>query len=262
LIAGLIVAISSYIFAAYTQFAAGNFLGNISDHIYLQFAGSFISHFLPFNLGGINLLTRYFKKHGESQATSIIFSSIPLIFGIITTVVLVLIISPITLIHYFNQLHSIHLNNWELPVVVAIVIMLIVLSIIYGSKIKHFFLETVDGIKSIQNVRQLSYLLAGSLCITISTTGALFFSVLAIHHSASIIAIFVLYVTSSLVSNVAPTPGGIGATEAFLVVGLVAMKLTLPDAAAVTLIYRFLTFWFPIIPGGIALHIVNKRKIV
>jgi uncharacterized protein (TIRG00374 family) len=64
------------------------------------------------------------------------------------------------------------------------------------------------------------------------------------------------------VSNIAPTPGGIGATEAFLVVGLTALKFSLPQAVAITLIYRLLTFWLPIIPGGIALHLVNKRKIV
>jgi undecaprenyl-diphosphatase len=252
----------SFVAAGFTQFAAGNFLGKLSDHILLQFAGSFVNHFLPFSLGGVNLITRYYKKLSQPQTQAIVMSTIPIIFGVITTFVTVAIISPVTLVIYFNKLHAIHLNKWAVIGVIAAVIIIIIAAFIYRKKIKDLFFETLSGLKSIQNLKQLAFLLIGSLCITLTTATVLYFSILTIHGSTALVAIFALYVTSALVSNIAPTPGGIGATEAFLVVGLTALKFSLPQAVAITLIYRLLTFWLPIIPGGIALHLVNKRKIV
>jgi len=258
---GLVIAASSFLAAAVTQYAAGNFLGRLKDILLLQFAGSFVNHFLPFSLGGVNLTTKYYKKHGETQSRAIVMSTIPIAFGIITTVLMVAIISPITLVHYINKIHSTHLSGWTLIAAISAVVIIIIAGLIYRNKVKDFLLEALLGMKSVQNFKQLSMLLVGSLSITFTSTGVLFFSTLAIHHTAPIVAIFALYVTSSLVSNAAPTPGGIGATEAVIVLGLVALKFSLADAAAVTIIYRFLTFWLPIIPGGIALHFVNKNKI-
>ena len=248
----------SFVASAVTQFTAGNFLGKLSEIAYLDFAGSFISHFLPFSVGGVNLTSRYYKKLGEPQSKALVMSTIPIIFGVISTILLVAIISPITLVKYFNKLHNTHLTSWKLYLAVGVVVALIIAVIFFRQKVKTFFREAWSGLRGIKSFKQLGILLAGSLSVTFTSTAVLFLSVLAIHRSASLIAIFVLYVTSSLVSNGAPTPGGIGATEAVLVVGLHAMHLSLPDAAAATLIYRFFTFWFPILPGAFALRKVNK----
>ncbi len=259
---GLIVAGLSFYAAAVTQYAAGNYKGKLNDLLLLQFAGSFINHFLPFNFGGVNLTSRYYVKNGEGRARAIVVSAIPVAYGIITTVLLVAIISPITLVHYINKIHSIHLKPWMYLTVIGAVIIVAIVGYIFRSKLKIFIKESWEGMKSVRNFRQSSMLTVGSLGITITSTGILLTSILAIHHTASLVAIFALYVTSSLISNIAPTPGGIGAIEAVLVIGLVAMKFSLADAAAITLIYRFLTFWLPILPGGIALHFVNKNKLV
>jgi undecaprenyl-diphosphatase len=262
LLLGLLVTCLSFVASAITQFAAGNYLGKLSDIAYLDFAGSFINHFLPFSVGGVNFTRRYYKKLDQPEAKALIMSSIPIIFGVISTVIMVAIISPITLINYLNKIHSTHLNSWKLYLAVAVLVALIIAIVIFRNKVKSFLMEAWTGLKSIKDVKQLAVLLAGSLSVTFTSTGVLFLSVLAIHQSVSIVAIFVLYVTSSLVSNAAPTPGGIGATEAVLVIGLHALHLSLPDAAAATLIYRFFTFWLPILPGAIALRRVNKQIFV
>ena len=258
---GLIITALSFLSAAVTQYAAGNSIGKLSDIVLLQFAGSFVNHFLPFNIGGVNLTTRYYKKHGISQAQAMVMSTIPVVFGIITTVLMVAIISPITLVGYFNKVHSIHLSGWWLISAIAALVILAIVGIIYRGKVKTFILEALEGLKSVKNLKQLVALFLGSLAITLTSTAILFSSMKAIHTSAPLVAILALYVTSSLISNIAPTPGGIGAIEAVLVIGLVAMHLNLSQAAAITITYRFLTFWLPILPGGLALHRVNKYKI-
>src|SRR5665213_2763404 len=248
----------SFIASAITQFTAGNYLGTLSNIVYLDFAGSFISHFLPFSVGGVNLTSRYYRKLGEPRPKAIVMSTIPIIFGVISTILMVAIISPITLVRYFNKVHNTHLSSWKLYLAIGIIVAFVIAVIFFRKKVKTFLREAWSGLKGIKDLKQLGILLGGSLSVTFTSTVVLFLSVIAIHRSASLISIFVLYVTSSLVSNGAPTPGGIGATEAVLVVGLHAMHLSLPDAAAATLIYRFFTFWFPIIPGAFALKKVNK----
>jgi len=259
LLLALAVTCMSFLASAITQFTAGNYLGKISEIAYLDFAGSFINHFLPFSVGGVNLTSRYYKKLGEPPAKALAMSTIPIIFGVVSTIVMVAIISPITLVHYFNKIHSYHLSGWKFYLIIGILVAFIIVIVMYRQKVKAFLFEAWTGLRSIKDPRQLGILLGGSLGVTITSTAVLFLSVIAIHRSASIIAIFVLYVTSSLVSSGAPTPGGLGATEAVLVIGLHALHLSLPDAAAATLIYRFFTFWLPVIPGAIALHRVNKQ---
>ena len=262
LIIAFLSAIASFISAGFTQFAAGDSTGKLMEITLVQTAGSFINHFLPFNFGGVNLISKYYLKRGKKQTEAIIMSILPIIFGIITTVITIAIISPITITNYINHVHKTHLKTWELVVGIVVLAMIIVLFFIFKNKIKKLLGEAILGLKSISNIKQLSYLTLGSIAITISSTLILYASVKAIHQPTDLVALFTLYVSSSLVSNVAPTPGGLGATEAFLLVGLVATHLNLSQAAAVILIYRFFTFWLPILPGAMALHRVNKLKIV
>lgn len=259
---GLVAAALSFLAGAVTQFAAGNFTGKLSDIVIIQFAGSFINHFLPFSVGGVNLTAQYYQKHGRRQAESITMASIPIIFGVITTVIIVAIVSPITLTHFLGRLHPSHFNMWVVgPFIAAAVVGAMTISR-FWKRVKELLIETLTGLKGVVELRRLAILTAGSIGITASMSLALLASIHAVHGSIALVAVFVIYVTSSLVSNIAPTPGGIGATEAVIVIGLVAAHLHLPEAAASTVIFRLLTFWLPFIPGSMALRYLKKSKTV
>jgi uncharacterized protein (TIRG00374 family) len=55
------------------------------------------------------------------------------------------------------------------------------------------------------------------------------------------------------ISSAAPTPGGVGATEAALIAGYTAVGVTAATAFAAVLLFRLVTFWLPILPGWLAL---------
>ncbi|MEV7327354.1 lysylphosphatidylglycerol synthase domain-containing protein [Micromonospora sp. NPDC093244] len=57
-------------------------------------------------------------------------------------------------------------------------------------------------------------------------------------------------------------PGGLGATEAALVSGLLLYGVPLDAAVAGTLIYRLVTFWLPIAPGYLALRLPTRRRLL
>jgi glycosyltransferase 2 family protein len=130
----------------------------------------------------------------------------------------------------------------------------------YRQRVRKFIKEALASLKGIEGRRQLVLLVGGSVAITLTSALTLLSSIMAVHASVALVSVFVIYVTASLVSNIAPTPGGIGAIEAVLVLALVAARLSLSQAAAITLIYRFITFWLPILPGGLALRRLNRQK--
>lgn len=261
LVVGLITSGLTFFAGAVTQFAAGNSVGQLSNIVLLQLAGSFFDHFIPFSFGGIDLTARYYQKHGIGQTKSITMGIIPIIFGVITTVIIIAIISPITLVHLAGKIHVSHIGIW----LTALIIILVIAGFFvykYRRRVLRLVTDAAAAIRGIQNTRQLLLLVSGSAAVSFLSASVLYASIRSVHATISIVGAFVIYITASLVSNIAPTPGGIGAIEAVLVVSLAATGLSLPQAAAATVVFRLLTFWLPIIPGALALHRLNRQKTV
>jgi len=253
---GLVMTALGFLSAGYTQYMAGNAQGSLKRVNILQLTGAFINHFLPFNLGSVSLTARYYNKISEKQADAITISILPTVFGIVTTVSLVAIVSPLTLQHIVQ--HAYKGSMWLLAVAAIVIVGIFIAIPAIRRRIHGFMRDVVRGFRRISLWPQLPALIFGSLALTFVSTLALIFSAYAVHGSINFVDAFTLYVTSSLVSNFAPTPGGIGATEAFLALGLTSVGMDLPTAAAVTLIFRFVSFWVPIVPGFLALRTVNR----
>ena len=71
--------------------------------------------------------------------------------------------------------------------------------------------------------------------------------------------VFLIYTFSVITGAATPTPGGLGGVEAGLTGGFVAYGADPNTAIAVALLYRLITYWLPLIPGLVALRIVQKR---
>jgi uncharacterized protein (TIRG00374 family) len=64
-----------------------------------------------------------------------------------------------------------------------------------------------------------------------------------------------------LFTIVSPTPAGLGFVEGALTLALNAMRVPLGSAAVITLTYRAITFWFPLVVGAFALrHLQISRQ--
>ena len=59
---------------------------------------------------------------------------------------------------------------------------------------------------------------------------------------------------------VSPTPAGLGIVEGALTLGLVSLNVPLNQAAAVTLAYRGVTFWVPLLIGVLSFRMVSGSK--
>lgn len=57
---------------------------------------------------------------------------------------------------------------------------------------------------------------------------------------------------------ISPTPSGIGVVEGALTLALTSMYISLEDAAIITLSYRGITFWLPMLFGMVSLRVLEK----
>jgi membrane-associated phospholipid phosphatase/uncharacterized membrane protein YbhN (UPF0104 family) len=77
----------------------------------------------------------------------------------------------------------------------------------------------------------------------------LFLSVRAFSPIAGFGRIALACLLAAAVSALVPAPGGVGVTDAALVLGLVVVGVATPPAVAGVLLHRLVTFWLPLAPG-------------
>jgi uncharacterized protein (TIRG00374 family) len=59
---------------------------------------------------------------------------------------------------------------------------------------------------------------------------------------------------------VSPTPAGLGVVEGVLTVILNTLRVKWEAAALITLTYRAITFWFPLVVGAVAFRFLNRTQ--
>jgi uncharacterized protein (TIRG00374 family) len=58
---------------------------------------------------------------------------------------------------------------------------------------------------------------------------------------------------------VSPTPSGLGVVEGVMTIALNTLRVEWAAAALITMTYRFITFWFPLAVGAVALRILGGK---
>ena len=69
--------------------------------------------------------------------------------------------------------------------------------------------------------------------------------------------VLAVYVVGSVLGNLVPTPGGLGAVEGALIAGLTAIGISPANAIAAALASRVLSFWLPVLPGIVAFRLLQ-----
>jgi uncharacterized protein (TIRG00374 family) len=67
------------------------------------------------------------------------------------------------------------------------------------------------------------------------------------------------FAISYLFLIVSPTPSGLGVMEGVMTLVLTTLGVKLEAAALITLTYRFITFWFPLMVGAVAFRILGGK---
>ena len=110
--------------------------------------------------------------------------------------------------------------------------------------------------------RRLATAASGILLLNAGYAFALDASLRAFGVSIALPTVVVVYLVSSTVGSVAPTPGGLGAVEAALVGGLTATGVPVSSALAAVLAFRTVTFWLPAPLGWLAFVTLQRRRLI
>jgi uncharacterized protein (TIRG00374 family) len=109
---------------------------------------------------------------------------------------------------------------------------------------------------------KLSLLFGGAAIVKLATIAAFVFSCRAFGIGLSAAELGALYLLATTAASAIPTPGGVGAVEAALVFVLTNAGIDDATAWAATLLFRLVNYWFPTIPGYVALRISERRELV
>lgn len=123
----------------------------------------------------------------------------------------------------------------------------------------------LSALRALTRQHRLVRLVVSSVALTLCYGASLYLAVLAVGHPIDLTLVppvILVCVVGEGVATAAPTPGGLGATEAALVSGLLLYGLTVETAVAAVLIYRLATFWLPAVPGFVALRVLVHRRLV
>ena len=230
-----------------------------------QVASSFTNRITPARVGGMALNLRYLTKQGIDGAAAATGIATSTAAGTVAHVAL----SLVAILWAGNTgFPGISMPSPRVIAIVVAVLVVSALTVLAVPVLRRWCLESLvpalkrswtSFLEVLRSPRSLAMLLGGSVIVTAMNVAAFGLSLRAFGESVPWATIAVVYLAGSAVASAAPTPGGLGATEAALVGGLVVVDV--PEAVAVpaVLVFRLATFWLPILPGWLSFTLMQRR---
>ena len=239
---------------------------NFSLTLLLFLKRNFISIFMP--AGGVSSLAFFTDEIGgeETSKTKIHFASSIYAFTGIVTVVLVAI--PILIYALSRGLSGVA----EVFALFTMILLVTGIYLIYKSLVNKKFLYRIfvkyfpssevfidelisHGIDS----KYLTYTILISVAIDITCIFLVFIAMLALRLKASLFFAMLGYLASIFSTFLSPFMRGLGAVELSMSLILTRLGYTGVEALAITLLYRFFEFWFPLFSGAMSFLLkINK----
>lgn len=238
----------------------------ILQAVLAQVAAAFSDTITPAKVGGMALNLRFLTKQGVDAAVAAAGVGMSVVAGF--AVHILLVASFITAAGRSSG--GLGLGLPSLTTVLGLVAVVLAVSGLvmatpWGRRV---FLQNLidalrrarDGVVGIATrPGKVASLFGGSAITTMANLVALYVSVLAFGGSASFVQVGVVYLTGAFVEAAAPTPGGLGASEAAYIAGLTAVGMTTAVAVPAVFLFRLATFWLPVAPGWAAITYMRNR---
>jgi uncharacterized membrane protein YbhN (UPF0104 family) len=229
----------------------------------VQVAGSFVTLVTPAAVGGAALNVRYLQRKKVPAAVAAASIGVAQVVAFVLHISLLVVFAAIA---GTTAKTSIQPPRWAYFVLAGLVVVaLAVFALPAGRRLLRARVSPTLGqvvprlLEVAHQPRKLAEGLGGALLLSASYISCLAACVAAFGRSVPIASIAVVYLTGVAIGSVLPTPGGVGGVEAALTAGLTAAGL--PGAVAVSsvLLFRLLTFWFPVPVGWVALNYLERK---
>jgi glycosyltransferase 2 family protein len=233
----------------------------------VQVAAGFTNRLAPAGLGGMATNVRYLELTGATRSTAVTTVAmtsaaglfVHLCGGIAIALLLTGGISP-------SQVTPRLPEHW--PLLLAVLAVMIAGGVLLWKRwLAHRILPGLRTLRisltgMLARPGGIARLLIGQAGITSSHLLALLASLQAFGGGVSVARVTAAYLAGTAVAALVPTPGGVGALEAALTAAMVEVGAPIGPAVASILLYRFATYWLPILPGAVTFRILRRRQVL
>ena len=224
----------------------------------VEAATMFIGKLLPQGVGLISTNIYYFVKkgHSPSEATAALaMNAITSLIAYIFLIIVALIYSDISLRNIFQEVNLLA----NLSVLFILFVIGAIITVINSTGIKSKIKKSWAAFKQnlIRYKTRPSAMLKSTIWNGIGTSlniTALMLCARAIGVEVSFADALLAYTFGNIAATLVPTPGGLGSAEMGIYSGLVLTGIDNTEAMSVTLLYRFVSYWLPTVPGYIFFH--------
>ncbi|AVH56649.1 MULTISPECIES: lysylphosphatidylglycerol synthase transmembrane domain-containing protein [Streptomyces] len=261
-------------FSALSYFAAAmSLLGFVPERVPFlrtvaaQVAGSFVKIVAPAAVGGVALNTRFLQRAGVRPGLAVASVGASQLFGLGCHILMLLAFGYLTGTEKTPSLspsRTVIAGLLTVAVLVLVVTSVPFLRKFVATRVRSLFAGVVPRMLDVlQRPQKLITGIGGMLLLTACFVMCLDASIRAFGHdeatTLSIASVAVVFLAGNALGSAAPTPGGVGAVEATLTVGLIAVGLPKEVAAPAVLLYRLLTLWLPVLPGWLYFNHLTRK---
>ena len=232
-------------------------------NVLAQLAGSFVSVVTPAAVGGAAVNIRYLRRAGVAPADAVASVGV---WQVVAFALHIMVLAIFAAVAGTSDHTSLRPPGWTyIAAAVLVAVILAVLAVPAGRKLLLSRLAPTASqmIPRLLDIAQRPVKLAegigGALLVTGAYIGCLAVCVRDFGGSLPIAVIGVVYLTGNAIGSAVPTPGGIGAVEAALSAGLTAAGLHSVAAISAVLLFRLVTFGFPVPFGWLAMNYLQRR---
>ncbi|MEU0410932.1 lysylphosphatidylglycerol synthase transmembrane domain-containing protein [Streptomyces griseorubiginosus] len=264
---------AAVLFSACSYFAAAmSLLGFVPERVGFlrtvaaQVAGSFVKIVAPAAVGGVALNTRFLQRQGVRPGLAVASVGASQLFGLGCHILMLLSFGYLTGTEKTPSLspsRTVIAGLLTVAVLVLVVTSVPFLRKFVVTRVRSLFAGVVPRMLDVlQRPQKLVTGIGGMLLLTACFVMCLDASIRAFGQegtSLSIASVAVVFLAGNALGSAAPTPGGVGAVEATLTVGLIAVGLPKEVAAPAVLLFRLLTLWLPVLPGWLAFNHLSRK---
>lgn len=264
---------AAVLFSALSYFAAAmSLLGFVPERVPFlrtvaaQVAGSFVKIVAPAAVGGVALNTRFLQRAGVRPGLAVASVGASQLFGLGAHIMMLLTFGYLTGTEKTPSLspsRTVIAGLLTVAVLVLVVTSIPFLRKFVVTRVRSLFAGVVPRMLDVlQRPQKLITGIGGMLLLTACFVMCLDASIRAFGDESttlSLASVAVVFLAGNALGSAAPTPGGVGAVEATLTVGLIAVGLPKEVAAPAVLLYRLLTLWVPVLPGWLFFNHLSRK---
>jgi glycosyltransferase 2 family protein len=234
--------------------------------VLVQLAASFVKLVAPAAVTGVAVNSRYLQRSGVRPGSAVASVGASQLTGLIVHILLLVAFGFVT--------GSAHRSTSDLAPSRTVVIVLLTVAVLatlaaavprvrrlVTARLRSMFSGVVPRLLDVlQSPSKIITGLGGTVLLTAAFVACLDASIRAFGGSLHWTTIVIVFLTGNALGSAAPTPGGLGAVEGALSLGLTLSGLPAETATSAVLLFRLLTFWLPVLPGWAAFAYLQRTE--